>query len=270
MKPRVTFRAWGEHLASTRLRALIPQRELAELGIEPGRDVLVIGKHGWDWDTETRGYRKVVMDVCDSHWRGQFGQHYLQACALADAVVCNSVAMRDEIKEMTGRDAWVIPDPYESAQGRPRCHDRLLWFGHASNLRDLVPWLDALAGRNLTVVSNITDGPLRTRVVQWSPESMAREFDAAGMVIIPTGKSLAKSGNRAIESIRRGVWPVCGYLPAYADLGVWVGDIADGVEWSLSHHDEVMRRLDAAQSYIGWQYSPKRIAKLWLEALSYV
>jgi hypothetical protein len=270
VKPRITFRGIRPDLASTRLRAEIPQRELAELGIERGRDILVIGKHGWSWDEATAGYRKVVMDVCDDHFGGVHDAHYRLACSQADAVTCNSAAMRDRIKAETGRDAWVIPDPWEAPEGKPRVHERLVWFGHKTNLRDLVPWLDRLAGRPLAIVSNVDAGPPGVRVVQWSPDAMDREFIDAGLCVIPTGKSACKSGNRAVESIRRGVFPICGYLPAYGDLGVYVGDIAEGVEWALSHHDEVMHRICAAQHYVGWQYNPKRIAKLWLEALSYV
>lgn len=270
VKPRVTFRAFDERYASTRLRALIPQRELAAVGVEPGRDILVIGKHRWDWDTETRGYKRVVFDICDSHWTNQHGPHYIETCKRADAVTCNSAAMRDEIKHWTGRDAWVIPDPYETPEGKARVSDKLIWYGHASNLADLD--LDALVGRQMTIVTNLPSHEVRpgVQVVTWSPEAQERAFAQAGLAVIPTGKSMAKSGNRAIEAIRRGVFPVCGYLPAYGDLGVYVGDIREGVEWALSHHDETLRRIRAAQDYVRWQYSPARIAKLWLEALSYV
>ena len=38
---KVTFANFGAEVASSRLRAIIPQRELGKLGIEPGKDVLV-------------------------------------------------------------------------------------------------------------------------------------------------------------------------------------------------------------------------------------
>lgn len=272
MSRTVTFRSFGEHVASSRYRALIPQRELASQGIQQGRDVLVIGKHGWDWDTEAAGFSRVVFDVCDDHFDGTHGKHYRDGCSRADAVTCNSHEMARRIKAVTGRDAWVIPDPFESPEHRPRIHDGLLWFGHRSNLADLGPWVERLAGRRVTVVSNVDGDPgvPKWTGVRWSPEAMDREFARAGMVIIPTGKSSCKSGNRAIESIRRGLWPVCGPLPAYADLGVWIGDIADGVEWSLSNQDEVLKRIGKAQAYARRAYAPSRIGMLWREVLTYV
>lgn len=274
MRPRITFKVFDERWASSRYRALIPQRELAMIGIEQGRDVLVIGKHGWQWDTETRGYSKVVYDVCDSHWDDQWRDEVLEKCQRADAVTCNSRAMADEIKQHTGRDAWVIADPYESPECRAHVGESLLWFGFHWNAQSLEAWLPRLVGRKFTIVTDsVKDVELQpgVRLVPWSPERLAREFEQAGLVILPTDmRPKAKSGNRAIESIRRGVYPICGTLPAYADLGVWVGPIDVGVEWALSHRDEVMQRIRAAQDYVRWEYNPAKIAKEWLHALSFI
>lgn len=272
MKPRVTFRVINPRIASSRLRAIIPQRELAKVGIERGTDILVLGKHGYDWIEATAGYKKIVFDVCDDWFESLHQAHYLQACSAADAVTCNSREMARIIKVHTGRDAWVIDDPWEAEQQPARVHDSLVWFGHKWNLGELEPWVSSLAGRKLAVVSN---APLDARMghakfVEWSHEAMDRECAAAGLAVLPTGRSMAKSANRAIESVRRGLYPICGYLPANADIGVWVGDISDGVEWALTHHDQTMRRIRDAQEYVNWQYHPARIAKLWLEALSYV
>lgn len=274
MRPTVTFRAWDERWASTRYRALIPERELAAMGVARGQDVLVIGKHGWQWDAETAGYSRVVYDVCDAHWDDEWRGEVVENCQRADAVTCNSRAMAEQIEAHTGRDAWVIPDPYESPEGRARVNDRLLWFGFHWNAQALAPWFKRLVGRDLTLVMDgVRDEVLRPgiRTVPWSHARMDTEFERAGLVILPTDmRPSAKSANRAIESLRRGLYPVCGPLPAYADLGVWVGPIDEGVDWALAHRDEVVRRIEAAQQYIRHEYSPARIATLWLEVLSYI
>lgn len=272
MTRTVTFRSFGDSLASSRYRAVIPQRALAAQGVAKGNDVLVIGKHGWNWDAEASAFKRVVFDVCDDHFDGTHGVHYRDACAKADAVTCNSLEMARRVKAVTGREAHVIPDPFEWPECRPRVHDDLLWFGHKSNLADVGPWVPRLSGRRVTLVSNVggDSGVPGWAAVQWTPESMAREFQRAGMVIIPTGRSTCKSANRAIEAIRQGLWPVCGPLPAYADLGVWIGDIADGVEWALSNQDEVLKRIGKAQAYVRKAYAPSRIGMLWREVLTYV
>jgi hypothetical protein len=258
----ITFKHCGEKLASSRYRALIPTRELAKLGIGPGMDWVVMNKHNWKWIEQTAGYARACYDVCDDHFSDGKAEHYLECCARADRVTCNSPEMARVIKAKTGRDAIVIPDPYEQPERPPRVHDKLLWFGHRANLQDLAPWMSRLPG--CVVVSN-ADLP---GITQWTPEVMDAAFSAAGLVVIPTGKSAAKSANRAIESIRRGLFPVCGYLPAHADLGVWQGDILDGVRWALGHPDEALGRIRRMQAYVRREYSPQRIARLWLEALS--
>lgn len=253
---KVTFRHRGEHLASSRYRAIIPQRFF-----EPGNDVLVLSKHGWRWEDEVLGFSKVVFDCCDWHMDNHLASHYRHCFARADLITCNSAEMGRLIRETTGRQAVVIPDPYEQPERTPRVHEKLLWFGHRTNLPDLLPWLHKIP--RCTVVSNT---PMQG-VIQWSPEAMDREFEAAGLVVIPTGKSAAKSANRAIEALRRGLFPVAGPLPAHGDLPIWQGDIADGVQWALSHQDEVLRRIKSAQGYIRDEYAPERIAGLWKAAL---
>ena len=258
---KVTFKSWGNHLASSRYRAMIPAQQLHKLGVDEGKDWLVIGKHGWDWEQETAGYGRICFDICDDHFGTKWEPHYRLGIESANIVTCNSGEMARVIEAQTGKTAIIIPDPYEQPERQARINDKLLWFGHQSNLQDIVPWLEKLP--NLEVIS----GAKINGITQWSPEVMDRAFDRCGLVVIPTGKSLAKSGNRAIESLRRGLFVVAGYLPSYADLGIYIGDIGDGVKWALSHKEEVLYRTIRAQEYIRAEYSPERIAQLWLKAL---
>lgn len=264
---KVTFRHFGEHLASSRYRAIIPCAQLRAAGIENGADWLVIGKHGWDWHKQTDGFKRVCFDVCDDHFAGPHADHYLNGCLLADVVTCNSHEMARAILAKTSRVATVIPDPYEQPEQSPRVHDRVLWFGHQSNLADLMPWVDGMKAAGASQMEIVT-GLDADGVTRWTPESMDAAFERAGLVVIPTGKSMAKSGNRAIESLRRGLFVVAGYLPAYADLGVYTGNIHDGIAWALSHRQDVLHRIAMAQNYISREYSPERIGELWVQALS--
>jgi hypothetical protein len=257
----VTFKHWGPHVASSRYRAIIPAQQLHKLGVGLGKEWLVIGKHGWDWATETSGFTKVCFDVCDDHFEDSFGDHYRACISRADLVTCNSLEMARLIKDKTDRKAAYIPDPYEQREREPRVHDQLLWFGHQSNLPDLIPWVDKFEKLEI-----VTGGKIHG-AIPWTPESMDRAFDRAGLVIIPTGKSMAKSGNRAIESLRRGIYVVAGSLPAYGSLGIYTGNLEDGVSWCLSHREEVLSRIARAQDYIRFEYSPERIAGLWKQAL---
>jgi hypothetical protein len=262
MLPSVTFRLYKPHLASARYRGYIPHRELTKIGFKPGNDWLVVSKHNWEWNDTTSGYGRICFDVCDDHFSvsSKWSLHYRTGIDAADLVTCNSPAMAALIRQETGRDAVVIPDPYEQPEHSPRVGENLLWFGHRSNLEDVEPY----AGLpRLTVVSNVE----HPKIIEWSPEAMNDAFNRAGLVIIPTGRSMAKSGNRAIESIRRGLFVIAGHLPAYEDLGIYTGDIEGGIDWALNHQDEVLRRIKASQAYIRSEYSPERIGKLWAAAL---
>lgn len=252
----ITFKSLHENHASGRYRGSIPRHALE--GFNPKGNWLVIGKHDWDWEQETKGYEKVVFDVCDDHFGTSRDAHYKNAILRADVVTCNSLEMARVIMMNTGREAFVIPDPYEQREEPPRISDKLLWYGYKRNLPDLMPYLHKLSVEVVTDMDGFT---------KWSPKEIDRAFSQAGLVILPTGRSMAKSANRAIESIRRGLFVVAGYLPAYSDLGIYVGNIYDGVDWALSHKMEALKRIKDSQDYIREEYSPKRIATLWMKAI---
>lgn len=248
-------------IASARYRCIIPFQEMhRSYGVRLGHQILVASKHSWEWDKQTAGFDKVVFDVCDNHFHTKHRAHYMNACEKADLVTCNSDAMRSIIQHETGRLAVVIDDPYEDEERAPSVGDSLLWFGHASNMEDLLTVAPRLQGYDLTVVSNHVD----SAVIPWSEQTLDAELRQCGMVIIPTGKSMAKSANRAIKAIRYGKFAVCGPLPAHEEIpGLWVGDIREGVEWALSHKDKALERIKAAQSAIAYRFSPERIGAKW-------
>lgn len=110
---QVTFATFGNHLASSRLRASIPQAALAKLGVSRGIDVVVYGKH-WLSLNDLSPFKKRVFDVCDDHFHGPVDSYYREHIANAHLVTCNSHEMARIIERETGTEATVIPDPYES------------------------------------------------------------------------------------------------------------------------------------------------------------
>jgi hypothetical protein len=254
----VTFMRFQSGLASYRYRAEIPERELRKQGWPVGNDILVCSKHGWELRP---GYKHIVFDISDDHFHGIHEPHYRKIAQEASLITCPTAEMAKIILRETGKTATVIPDPFEQRETKAKIHDALLWYGHASNAIDLERELPNLVGYKIEIVSNIKT------FTQWSPANMDRAFNTAGLVVIPTGKSMAKSGNRAVEAIRRGLFVVANPLPAYADLGMWQGDIRQGVDWALSHRGEVLRRIKNAQDYVRHEYSPQRIGRMWAAAL---
>lgn len=258
---KVTFAYFGPELASSRLRAKIPQDEFIKMGIEKGSDVLVYGKH-WLTDAALEPFDRYVFDVCDDHFDNENGVYYRKHIDRADVVTCNSTEMQKRIKEVTGRDSVVIKEPYESEEKTPSIGPGLLWFGHRSNLRDLNRIMHKL-NHNLCILSNHPDYP------KWTPESYQREISKDCIVIIPTGKSIAKSENRMVEAIRNGKYVCAEHLPAYEQLGAYpLGDIPSHVDWALSNTEQAIERIKSAQSLIRDTYSPRSIAEHWLEVIN--
>jgi hypothetical protein len=259
---KVTFADFGPNLASARLRAKIPQRELAKMGIKKGNDVLIYGKH-WLTDGVLEGFKKLIYDVCDDHFKNkERGAYYLRHTLMADVVTCNSEVMKQRIFEETGRHAVIIKEPYESDEKAPKIGPNLLWFGHKLNLVDLERIRYKLT-QPLTILSNHPDHP------KWTPETYQSEIAKDCIVIIPTGKSLAKSENRMVESIRNGKYVCAEHLPSYEQLNAFpLGDIPSHIDWVLSNTEQAIERIKAAQSLIRDTYSPRTIAEQWLEVLN--
>lgn len=256
---KVTFADFGPEIASSRLRAAIPQREMEKLGICRGRDVLVYGKHVLGFD-QIAGFGKKVFDICDDHFRHpELRGYYLEHAERADLLTCNSEVMQRRIREETGRDASVILEPYESPERPAEIGPTLLWYGHASNLQDL---------RRIRPQLNyplhaLTNHP---EYAQWTPQAFSTAIARPCIVVIPTGKSPAKSENRMVEAIRCGRYVCAEHLPAYEPFSGFfpIGDIPAHIEAALDDPEQSLGRIRAAQEYIRSKYSPEAIGKQWL------
>lgn len=253
-------------MASARLRGLIPAIELQRMGHEVSSDIqgpvdwLILSKH--DWPQFEIHARKVCFDVCDDHLDGEHGAHYRHWIEHADLVTCNSREMQRILWERCHRHAVVIDDPYESAEALPKCHAPVLWFGAGHNLVDLIPIATDLP--DLVVVSD-TEG---TRVTKWSPAAMKEAWKTCGLVVLPTGERQAKSANRALEAIRNGCYPVCGFLPAYAELGLGVKDVATETWARLEDPEGTIEEVRRLQGVIRHRFSPETVGQAWANALT--
>lgn len=254
----VTFASFGDHIASSRLRAIIPQKELAKYGVKQGFDALVYGKHIIT-KKQTRRFKKRIFDICDDHFQNEYlGDYYRSHCEDADAITCNSDTMARIIKTHTGRDSTVIPDPYEAPEKPAGVGDGYLWFGHETNLPDVEPY---------AWITKYQTG------AEWTLEGQRKAIQSCAAVVIPTNLNRpAKSANRLIEAVRNGRFVIAGYLPAYHEFSpyMYIGDIEEGRGWFERHTEEAIKRVRNCQDYIRERYSPETIAKQWLEVLERV
>lgn len=259
----------ADDLASYRYRCKIPMRELGAMGIEcamgPG-SITVCSKHFLPLEDALRIRKtsKIVYDISDDHFGGNLDAHYRSMIDLADAITCPTEAMAERILQETGRTAHVVTDPYEFQRAAPRMPSgrvvNLLWFGHQLNLPGLVAELPRIGKWDLRVVSNAPG------CIPWSLETMYREFAYCDAVVIPVpaqARKLVKSPNRMVESIRQGRFVVANPMPAYADYGMWQGDLVQGLEWIAAHRSAALAALDEAQRVVEALHAPRAVAQQW-------
>jgi hypothetical protein len=263
VKPRITVISPDPTVASARYRALMPWNYLQSQGWGQGDDLLLIGKHCWPVDF-TADFDRYVFDVCDDHFGGEWRDHYLKHCENAVTVVCNSEAMREIIREHTGREAIVIPDPVEYPPNPPHTGN-VLWFGNKWNVKSLYRVLPHLPPCDLEVVSE----PFDEKVTPWTPENMQSALKRAGIVVIPVGKKQAKSANRLITALNGGCFVACEALPAHCEFSeyVWIGDIGEGVRWAQERPQEAFLKVRMGQEYIQSNYTMEQIGPRWEKAL---
>jgi uncharacterized Rossmann fold enzyme len=255
---RTSFIHWGnKNAASWRYRAKIPSGDWATLN-DLTADTLIFAKPQaselMDMARAKARGAWVVVDFCDDHFDWM---HYQEALRLADAVTCSTTEMAKRIKEL-GRDATVIPDPYEFPEMPPHCNGvNLLWFGHHVNRDSLQRILPDLKGYPLRVVSNF-DG-----AIPWSKETMLEEFARADIVVIPTTASY-KSANRAIEAIRQGCFVVAEPHPALEGFPIYIGNIKEGIEWTKQQNMNEL--ILEAQNFVRERFTPQILIDKWKTA----
>jgi uncharacterized Rossmann fold enzyme len=258
LNDRTSFIHWGnKDAASWRYRAKIPAGDWATLN-DLTADTLVFAKPQanelMDMARAKARGAWVMVDFCDDHFDWP---HYQEALRLADAVTCSTAEMAKRIKEL-GKDAIVIPDPYEYPEMPPHCNGvNLLWYGHHVNRESLKRILPDLKGYPFAVVSNF-DG-----AIPWSHETMLREFARADIVVIPATASY-KSANRAIEAIRQGCFVVAEPHPALEGFPIYIGNIKEGIEWTKQQNMNEL--ISKAQKFVKEEFSPATLIDRWKTA----
>jgi len=255
LNDRTSFIHWGdENAASWRYRAKIPSRGWATLN-DLTADTLVFAKPQanelMDMARAKARGAWVVVDFCDDHFDWP---HYQEALRLADAVTCPTAEMAKRIKEL-GKDATVIPDPYDYPEMPPHYDGvNLLWYGHHVNRDSLKRILPEIEGYPLRVVSNF-DG-----AIPWSNETMLEEFARADIVVIPATAPY-KSANRAIEAIRQGCFVVAEPHPSLEGFPIYIGNIKEGIEWTTKQNMNEL--ISKAQKFVREEFSPQTLIDKW-------
>lgn len=246
--------------------------------------------------------KKTAFDLSDDRLHGRVGPHLRRMIALAGTIVTTSATLQQKIKQESGKDAFVIGDPFEGPRGVPRWSGgggrlKALWFGHPVNLPSLYQALPALlqAGKkravDLRIVTERVEGiereckefnarhrnTLSLRFAEWSNAETWGSLEAADFVVIPAvpdhPRSLAKSPNRIIESLWAGRFVLAHPIPSYMEFNdwAWIGrDLVEGMGWMMDNGALIEARIRSAQEHIARTYSPGVITSEWEKVLGQI
>lgn len=247
------------------------------------------------------GYRKMCFDLCDNHFITQYRDKHIKLCDMADLITCSTKAMKEEIWEHTGFHAKVISDPYEYKMIEPAKDFNfkdpvLFWHGNNMSVPPLLGISDIylVLGLGLGYERIYHDGDFwapKIKIknneydfiavgadqyswsIQFAHEATLDGLSNCDVCIIPTQQDdwyKCKSPNRLINPVVRGRFVIANEMPAYEPFRewMWIGDIAEGLEWFKQQtQEEICRRITEAQKYIVKHHSPETIGKQWEQAL---
>lgn len=240
---------------------------------------------------------RIIVDFCDNHFNDEDKAEYQIALArLADMIVTSTPELKAIVETMVDTPTSFITDCFEGQRKAPEFSPKqelkLLWFGSCPNYDTLPSLFKSLAEYaekhkvSLDLVTlhpqgeqaakNVSTPNLTVNYIPWSPANLQLAMSKCDLVVIPTIDADHKSGkspNRVIEPIWAGKYVVAGYLPAYEPFTPFASigdDLIAGIEWAISHPQEVLEKIKAGQDYIIAQHTPKLIGAKWHEVLTQV
>ncbi len=232
-------------------------------------------------DAKKAGTR-VIFDMCDNHFMseaqgGVVKDHNYMMCDLATDITCPTYEMVKVIKEYAGRDAVVIPDPWEMPEIEPTEFSgipKVMWYGFDTTINRYA-LLGAKIKYPLECISQVDERGTFDNVtfIPYSHEEMLAGFRRNDIVAIPSindARCLTKSHNRLLEGLRGGMIVCAAPLPSYqefADFCYLDWDINRAIEAVLDDPDAAIEKTRAGQEYIRERYSPKTIARQWQKFL---
>lgn len=241
-----------------------------------------------------------IYDLCDNKFDEK--EEYVPCCLAADAITVNSEQMAVAVKENTGKDSYVIPDPGERPILEPRFAPtgdvKLLWFGSSASLK-FVPWTTLWSDlerhvRNyqFTMVTGKVDRLRnkmlerhrrgqspgvnfdRIHMLEWNWDLQGQLLAETDMVVIPVVtenyRTDTKSANRVIDSLLSGRFVVTTPLASYLEFSpyTWQQDTIQGIQWALAHPNDAAQRVQQGQQYAIDNYSARCVAERFAETIS--
>ena len=302
--------------ASFRFRATIPLKGMRpEDGIishiEEAKqgDLVILAKKSKPKDVHYLKERniKCLYDICDNKWRKNVATNWVQnviiphneMCKHADGLVTTCNGMRELIYNNSGRDSFIVNDPYEFEKTKPSFNfDNKITIFNFGNSKHFsrIRWNEVInkfenAGIDFEIHCMLDRTKKYIEEYQTTEKLYLHEYDydkqkemmrMSDLIFLPVLAQTpeqfidlkVKSPNRVIDSIQAG-------KPVLTNISVqsWV-HFKPYIEFAYPSYDgwtkglkELLNRkkeqiiafLEEGQKYIEENHSPKVIGKQWIE-----
>jgi hypothetical protein len=297
------------NLASLRLRASVAIKALKRSNVKVSSgdripdqvDAVIVTKIG-SYDIKKRAEQwlssvsvakakgaMIFVDYTDHHlaYLSPMTSFYQQLLEYCDGFVVPSEAMRENILRFWSGPVTLIPDAVEYGLLAPKHKSRdrsvPLWFGHPSNLKFLIGFLQSSSLSDLitdlVVCTDVNSvqwlqknififGSLRVTLVPWSVAivpQLARKCDIA---LLPAGNSDPRksgaSANRLITGLALGLPVLTNSLLSYLPYRRFYADIdRDDYEHVIRDPTVHHRLVLQAQRSVVLEFTPVKIGRLW-------
>ena len=300
------------NLASIRLRSAIVAKYLARHGstISVGEfvpeisNIILVGKIGANdiikktklWLGQLQSAKnkniKIFVDYTDHHlgFESPMRVFYESALKLANYIITSSNYLKILLNNFYSKEIFVIPDAIEVPILPPKISktNRILWFGHASNIQYLINFIENYTKPNdvykLIVLSNdkglniLSNHQFQNSIgfeielKKWSVEGLIAASKISDICIIPSDpKDPRKSGvssNRLITAIALGLPTAVDLLPSYDEFSKYFFNIRSNSLLEIisnSSSSEFRKLISEAQQKIVPKFSQQSIGQQWIE-----
>jgi glycosyltransferase involved in cell wall biosynthesis len=306
----------NSNLASIRLRTAVSLEALVNHGSScivtdgsqyQNTDLIIAGKIDYASDPSrpsrwleylSEGKRRgaeILIDYTDNHLcqESAAASFYKESFSITDRIITSSEALRREAKKYFSGDIVVIEDPIEVEIQAPKQKTNqfpnALWFGHASNLRYLISYLEKVTRnslRNLTALSNFENSPFLTKnlvnaaksanialkIIPWSNENLIKHSKTCDVCILPAGinddRKKGASLNRLLTALALGIPTAAHVLESYLKFGEFFFDLSSGdYPDFIRRFDEYHAKTAHAQTIIKRDYTKNILGSTWVKSL---
>jgi len=260
----------SSNLASIRMRVAVSIDAILAAGwdsvtcgdnIPDNTGTILIGKIGGDcnngrakhWSAQINEFKKreakIIIDFTDNHlgYETNMTNFYKTAVVSADALTASSKHLASILYNHSSAPVTVIDEPIEflPLKVRPTLQQlpSLLWFGHASNSKYFLDFLQmhrALLSKAKIIALSNPEGlelirrsdlknQLNLHLVNWSVEEMIKSAQLVDICIIPSDlndpRKAGASANRLITSLALGLPTAANLVDSYCQFTEYFVDI---------------------------------------------